>query len=82
MVRDDVAWFGEKEHFPITVSDCASSCSQCIFDARPDILPFYQMNGWNISCSNRDNILNNWCLGLDFTTCSRLKAGVCKVECN
>ncbi|MBN1698488.1 MAG: discoidin domain-containing protein, partial [Spirochaetales bacterium] len=35
-------------------------CAACIISNRPDILPFYQSNGWNIDQSNWVNIILDW----------------------
>jgi hypothetical protein len=55
-----------------------NTCASCVFANRPDILPFYQSNGWNIDPSNWDNILANWC-SIDPSGCAVEKAmcGVC-----
>lgn len=63
-----------------TSSSCGSSCTVCILNARPDILPFYQANGWDTSCGNRDNIVNNWC-GIDPAGCNAVKNGICSAQC-
>jgi hypothetical protein len=49
---------------------------------RKDILTFYQQNGWDISCGNHDNIVNNWS-GIDPTACYLLHtgSGLCTSEC-
>jgi len=79
MVQDGVQWFGATASKTIHVGTpyCGTAVTQCILDARTDILPFYQQNGWNTSCSNRDNIVNNWCSGLDPNSCNALKTGAC-----
>ncbi len=83
MVEDGVEYFGETATWPVSVGEnyCGTACTQCILYERPDILPFYQNNGWNIDCWNRDNIVNNWCTGLDPTACNALKTGVCARFC-
>jgi hypothetical protein len=48
-------------------------CSACILSNRGDILPFYQANGWDISQSNWDNIIANWC-GIDPAGCAEQRA--------
>ena len=63
-----------------TPQSCGSSCTQCVLAARPDILPFYQANGWDISCWNQDNIVNNWC-GIDPAGCSAAKNQSCASVC-
>lgn len=60
---------------------CGSPCTECVLSARPDVLAFYQANGWDISCGNRDNIVNNWC-GIDPSGCSSVKNGTCASVCN
>jgi|LGOV01.1.fsa_nt_gb hypothetical protein len=52
--------------------DVPSPCTQCILGIRPDILPFYERNGWDISPENQDNIIENWC-GIDPAGCSEVK---------
>ncbi|MBN1699276.1 MAG: hypothetical protein JW881_17280, partial [Spirochaetales bacterium] len=37
------------------------TCVNCIIGNRPDILPFYESNGWDIDESNWVAIINNWC---------------------
>ena len=84
MVRDGYEFFGEKQAWPVRVGTayCGTACTQCILDARTDLLPFYQSSGWDTSCGNRDNIVNNWCSGLDPTACNSLKTGACSAFCN
>jgi hypothetical protein len=84
MVRDGVAFFGENQKWTVHVGTafCGTACTQCILDARPDILPFYAASGWNTSCGNRDAIVNNWCSGLDPNACNSLKSGQCSAFCN
>jgi hypothetical protein len=60
---------------------CGSACAQCVLTARPDVLAFYEMNGWDTSCGNRDNIVNNWC-GIDPSGCSAVKNGTCASVCS
>ena len=78
MVQDNVAWFGNNATRNIGVGSayCGTALTQCILYNRPDILPFYQSNGWYTGCSNRDTIVNNWC-GIDPTSCNNLKNGAC-----
>lgn len=78
MVQDGAAWFGNAplQSVQIGQSFCGTALTQCILRARTDILPFYQGNGWNISCPNRDAIVANWC-GIDPGACNALKAGTC-----
>lgn len=57
-----------------------NSCADCILNNRSDILPFYQQNGWDISCSNQVNIVNNWC-GIDPNGCQNVKNTVCLSVC-
>lgn len=64
-----------------TCSTCGSTCTQCILQQRTDILPFYQANGWDISCGNRNAIVNNWCTGLDPSACNSLRTGTCRSSC-
>ncbi len=80
MVRDGVAWFGTSaaQNVMIGQTNCGSALTQCILRMRPDVLPFYQANGWNTSCSNRDAVVNNWCGQVDSDgSCPALKAGPC-----
>ena len=78
MVLDGVAWFGNAPSRSVEIGQayCGTALSQCILRARPDILPFYQGNGWNISCAYRDAIVSNWC-GIDPFACNTLKTGTC-----
>jgi hypothetical protein len=78
MVQDGVAFFGNTASATVGVGTalCGTALTQCILSARPDILPVYQANGWSTACSNRDNIINNWC-GIDAAGCNGLKAGAC-----
>jgi len=84
MVEDGVEFFGETGTWNVTVGQnyCGTACTQCILFERPDILPFYGASGWNTACWNRDNIVNNWCSGLDPTACNSLKANECSSYCN
>lgn len=84
MVRDGTEFFGERQAWTIKLgaANCGTACTQCILNARPDLLPFYQGSGWDISCGNRDNIVNNWCTGLDPSSCNTLKTGTCSSFCN
>jgi hypothetical protein len=59
---------------------CGSSCSQCIFGHRADLVPFYKQNGWAIQCNNLDNIITNWC-GIAPGECGALKTGSCVSVC-
>ena len=79
MVRDGIEWFGQSASraVPLGQAYCGKAVTQCILNARPDILPFYQGNGWSTACSNRDAIVNDWCNGLDPAACNALKAGTC-----
>ncbi|MBN2444864.1 MAG: discoidin domain-containing protein [Spirochaetales bacterium] len=63
-----------------TVSPAAQTCAECVFAHRPDILPFYESNGWNINPSNWDAILANWC-GIDPAGCETAKAQ-CGTRCS
>jgi len=65
--------------FP-ALADVPSPCTQCIIDFRPDILPFYERNGWDISPENQDNIIDNWC-GIDPEGCSAAKES-CDAYCD
>jgi hypothetical protein len=78
MVRDGIEWFGQSRQQAVALGQayCGQAVSQCILNARPDILPFYQGNGWNTSCSNRDAIVADWCR-IDPNGCNALKAGTC-----
>lgn len=80
MVRDGVTWFGTsaQQNVMIGQSSCGSALTQCILRMRPDVLPFYQANGWDTSCGNRNAIVNNWCGQVDSDgSCPALKAGAC-----
>jgi murein DD-endopeptidase MepM/ murein hydrolase activator NlpD len=60
---------------------CGSSCTQCVLNARTDILPFYQANGWDTSCPNRNAIVSNWC-GIDPSGCVSIKSSAtCQASC-
>ncbi len=59
---------------------CGSACTECVLAQRPDIIPFYQANGWITECSNRDNIVANWC-GIDPAGCSAVRNGACAASC-
>lgn len=78
MVRDGVEWFGASPQQSVSLGQafCGTALSQCILNARSDILPFYQGNGWNTACWNRDAIVANWC-GIDPAGCNALKNGSC-----
>lgn len=78
MVQDGVTWFGNAPAQSVQIGQtfCGTALTQCILRARTDILPFYQGNGWNTSCPNRDAIVANWC-GIDPGACNTLKAGTC-----
>ena len=78
MVRDGIEWFGTSPSRAVSLGQafCGTAVTQCILNARPDILPFYQGNGWNTACWNRDAIVNNWC-GIDPAGCNALKTGAC-----
>ncbi|KFA92376.1 hypothetical protein Q664_15300 [Archangium violaceum Cb vi76] len=84
MVQDGVAFFGDTQSRTIKLGSafCGSACTQCILNERTDLLPFYQANGWDTSCGNRDNIVNNYCTGVDPSSCNALKAGACASFCN
>jgi hypothetical protein len=80
MVRDGVTWFGTSAQQNVMVGQtaCGSALTQCILRMRTDVLPFYQANGWDTSCSNRNAIVNNWCGQVDSDgSCAALKAGTC-----
>lgn len=58
-----------------------NSCNDCILNNRKDILPYYRdKGGWDISCSNQTNIVNNWC-GIDPTGCNNVKSNECASVC-
>jgi hypothetical protein len=78
MVQEQVQFFGNTASSTTRLGTayCGTAVTQCILDARPDILPFYQSNGWSTACSNRDNIVANWC-GIDPASCNNLKNGAC-----
>lgn len=84
MVQESVAFFGENQKWGVHVgtTNCGTACSQCILDARTDVLPFYASNGWSTSCGNRDAIVANWCAGVDPSACNNLKSGQCGAFCN
>ncbi|MBN2361590.1 MAG: hypothetical protein JXR83_19210 [Deltaproteobacteria bacterium] len=65
---------------PLDAGCAVSACSVCVLEARPDILPFYQDNGWDIDCANWDAIVDNWC-GIDSSGCAAVESGVCATEC-
>jgi len=57
-------------------------CAECILKARPDILPFYEDNGWGTGCNNQVRIVSNWCgPTVDPNACSALKSGQCASSC-
>ncbi len=60
--------------------DPPNICTQCILDIRPDILPFYEQNGWDISPENQDNIIDNWC-GIDPVGCGEARSN-CDADCD
>jgi hypothetical protein len=65
----------------IAAGSCGNACTQCVLQQRTDILPFYQANGWDTSCGNRNNIVTNWC-GIDPNGCSAVKTGAaCRASC-
>lgn len=78
MVRDGVEWFGNSPSRTVGLgqTNCGTAVTQCILHHRPDILPFYQANGWNTACWNRDAIVNNWC-GIAAGDCNALRTGSC-----
>jgi len=78
MVQDGVAWFGTTASKTVALgqANCGTALTQCILNARTDILPFYQNSGWNTSCYNRDAIVSNWC-SIDPNGCNALKTGTC-----
>lgn len=57
-----------------------SSCTDCILNNRTDILPFYASNGWDTSCSNQVNIVNNWC-NIDPSGCYSISTTTCSSQC-
>jgi hypothetical protein len=59
---------------------CGSTCTACVLGVRTDILPFYQRNGWDTGCGNRDAIVANWC-GIDPSGCNAVKTGACAASC-
>jgi hypothetical protein len=78
MVRDGVEWFGNSPQQSVALGQayCGTALTQCVINARSDILPFYQGNGWSTACGNRDAIVSNWC-GLDPAACNALRNGIC-----
>ncbi len=71
------AWY---QFSGILHNQIVNSCAPCVISNRPDILPFYQSNGWDISESNWDNIINNWC-SIDPAGCAKEKVQ-CGSACN
>lgn len=65
----------------IAPGSCGNVCTQCVLSQRTDILPFYQANGWDTSCSNRNAIVANWC-SIDPTSCANVKTSTaCRSSC-
>ncbi len=64
-------------------SSCSTdACTKCILDARSDILPFYDENGWSTTCANQTKIVNNWCgPTVDPNACQTIKTGQCASAC-
>lgn len=60
---------------------CGSACTRCVLNTRTDILPFYQSNGWDTSCGNRDAVVNDWC-NIDPAGCIGVKTGSCASVCS
>ena len=75
-LRDFIIW----ERDQCGTSSCAPPCAQCVLQNRPDILPFYEANGWDISCSNHQAIVDNWC-SIDPAGCQQVKSGACASVC-
>lgn len=57
------------------------SCTSCILQNRPDLLPFYQSNGWDISCNNQPAIKNNWCQ-ISPNDCQLISTTACLSQCS
>jgi murein DD-endopeptidase MepM/ murein hydrolase activator NlpD len=65
----------------IAPGSCGNACSACVLQQRTDILPFYQANGWNTSCGNRNAVVTNWC-SIDPSGCAAVKSGgACRAAC-
>jgi hypothetical protein len=65
----------------IAGGSCGNACTACVLQQRTDILPFYQSNGWDTSCGNRNAIVTNWC-GIDPSGCASVKTGgACRSSC-
>jgi len=54
----------QQNQAPTTSEAAGSALTECILNLRPDILPFYQQNGWDIT--QHDAIVSNWS-GIDPT---------------
>jgi hypothetical protein len=69
---------------PLYDQICSSDpCASCILSQRVDILSFYRNNGWDISCSNQKNIVDNWCSdAVDPVGCNTVKNGACNNQCS
>jgi hypothetical protein len=65
----------------IAPGSCGNACTACVLQQRTDILPFYQSNGWDTSCGNRNAIVANWC-SIDPSSCNTVKTGsACRSAC-
>jgi murein DD-endopeptidase MepM/ murein hydrolase activator NlpD len=64
----------------IAAGSCGNACTACVLQARTDVLPFYQSNGWDTSCGNRNAIVANWC-SIDPNGCNTAKTGTCRSSC-
>ncbi|XXX81278.1 hypothetical protein WMF30_21190 [Sorangium sp. So ce134] len=65
----------------IAQGSCGNACTACVLQQRTDILPFYQGNGWDTSCGNRNAVVTNWC-SLDPSGCAAVKSGnACRAAC-
>lgn len=60
---------------------CASDCTTCIIQSRPDVLQVYSQSGWNTSCSNWDAITDDWCGQLSVADCASVRHGTCAATC-
>lgn len=68
---------------PTPAACSGNSCTDCIINKGPsNLLEFYQQNGWDISCSNQTNIVNNWCTTVNPDHCLIIKSAVCASACN
>jgi murein DD-endopeptidase MepM/ murein hydrolase activator NlpD len=65
----------------IAAGSCGNACTACVLQQRTDLLPFYQSNGWDTSCGNRNAIVANWC-SIDSTSCANVEtSSACRSSC-